>query len=73
MIASMSSEPLFHTSRNHPCIAASGGTGSAACLTQSAKSAKKNFKSYPIGYFHLDIAEVRSEEGKLYLFVAHRA
>ena len=28
------------------------------------------FKSYPIGYFHLDIAEVRTEEGKLYLFVA---
>ena len=32
--------------------------------------AKKKFKSYPIGYFHLDIAEVRTEEGKLYLFVA---
>jgi transposase-like protein len=32
--------------------------------------AKKKFKSYPIGYFHLDIAEVRTEEGKLSLFVA---
>ena len=32
--------------------------------------AKKPFKRYPIGYFHLDIAEVRTEEGKLYLFVA---
>lgn len=31
---------------------------------------KKKFKSYPIGYFHIDIAEVRTEEGKLYLFVA---
>src|SRR6266481_1958792 len=31
---------------------------------------KKTFKAYPIGYFHLDIAEVRTEEGKLYLFVA---
>jgi hypothetical protein len=38
--------------------------------TQGDKPAKKKFKSYPIGYFHLDIAEVRTEEGKLYLFVA---
>ena len=29
------------------------------------KVAKKPFKRYPIGYFHLDIAEVRTEEGKL--------
>ena len=33
------------------------------------KPAKKKFKQYPIGYFHVDIAEVRTEEGKLYLFV----
>ncbi|MGE0239913.1 MAG: IS481 family transposase [Parvibaculaceae bacterium] len=32
--------------------------------------AKKKFKSYPIGYFHIDIAEVRTEQGKLYMFVA---
>ncbi len=31
---------------------------------------RKKFKAYPIGYFHIDIAEVRTEEGKLYLFVA---
>jgi len=34
------------------------------------KQSKKKFNSYPIGYFHIDIAEVRTEEGKLYLFVA---
>ncbi len=34
------------------------------------KQPKKKFKSYPIGYFHIDIAEVRTAEGKLYLFVA---
>ena len=34
------------------------------------KPAKKKFKAYQIGYFHIDIAEVRTEEGKLYLFVA---
>jgi len=33
-------------------------------------TAKKRFKDYPIGYFHIDIAEVRTEEGKLYMFVA---
>jgi transposase-like protein len=34
------------------------------------KPAKKLFKPYPIGYFHLDIAEVSTEEGKLRLLVA---
>jgi transposase-like protein len=34
------------------------------------KAAKPSFKPYPIGYFHIDIAEVRTEEGKLHLFVA---
>ena len=31
---------------------------------------KKKFKDYPIGYLHVDFAEVRTEEGKVYLFVA---
>ena len=34
------------------------------------KQPKKKFKSYPIGFFHIDIAEVQTAEGKLYLFVA---
>ena len=34
------------------------------------KPAKNKFKSYPIGFFHIDIAEVQTAEGKLYLFVA---
>ncbi len=34
------------------------------------KKPKKKVKTYPIGYFPIDIAEVRTEEGKLYLFVA---
>jgi transposase InsO family protein len=34
------------------------------------KPARKKFKRYPIGYFHIDIAEVQTAEGKLYLFVA---
>jgi len=34
------------------------------------KPAKQKFKTYPIGFFHIDIAEVQTAEGKLYLFVA---
>ena len=33
-------------------------------------SPKRKFKTYPIGYFHIDIAEVRTAQGKLYLLVA---
>ena len=34
------------------------------------KPTKKAFKAYPIGFFHIDIAEVQTADGKLYLFVA---
>ena len=34
------------------------------------KPTRRAFKAYPIGFFHIDIAEVRTAEGKLYLFVA---
>ncbi len=34
------------------------------------KPRKQAFKAYPIGFFHIDIAEVRTGEGKLYLWVA---
>jgi len=37
---------------------------------EGSKPAKKKFKTYAIGFFHNDIAEVRTEEGKLHLFVA---
>ncbi len=31
---------------------------------------RKAFKPYPIGYFHIDIAEVHTDDGKLHMFVA---
>jgi transposase InsO family protein len=34
------------------------------------KPAKRTFKPYPIGFFHIDIAELQTAEGKLYLIVA---
>jgi transposase InsO family protein len=38
--------------------------------TEGDKPSRSKFKRYPIGYFHIDIAEVRTEQGKLHLFVA---
>src|SRR3954464_14674554 len=35
-----------------------------------SKPQRSKFKRYPIGFFHIDIAEVRTEQGKLHLFVA---
>jgi transposase InsO family protein len=34
------------------------------------KPKRSRFKAYPLGYFHIDIAEVHTAEGRLYLFVA---
>ena len=31
---------------------------------------RRKFKAYPLGYFHIDIAEVHTAEGRLYLLVA---
>src|SRR5829696_7381429 len=38
--------------------------------TEGEQPSRRKFKAYPIGYFHIDIAEVRTEEGRLYLLVA---
>ena len=38
--------------------------------TDGDKPSTKKFRVYPIGYFHIDIAEVRTGDGKLHLFVA---
>ncbi|GAB2951370.1 hypothetical protein GCM10027048_15430 [Hymenobacter coalescens] len=40
-------------------------------LAEDGKSTpKKKFKAYPIGYVHVDFAEVHTEQGRVYLFVA---
>jgi len=38
--------------------------------TTAAGRPRQAFKAYPVGYIHIDLAEVWTEEGKLYLFVA---
>ena len=36
---------------------------------EGGKPKRPQFKRYPIGFFHIDVAEVQTAEGKLYLFV----
>jgi len=38
--------------------------------TDGDKPRRAQFKRYPIGYVHIDLADVRTEPGKLYLLVA---
>src|SRR3954453_14715643 len=38
--------------------------------TEGDKPRRAQFKRYPIGFFHIDLAEVRTEQGKLSLLVA---
>jgi transposase-like protein len=38
--------------------------------TDGDKPQRSRFKAYPIGFFHIDIAEGHTEQGRLYLFVA---
>ena len=40
-----------------------------AQLNFRSGSKRQRFQRYPIGVFHIDIAEVQTAEGKLYLFV----
>ena len=63
-------ETIPHLTRSalHRCLQRHGISRLPEVGDKAAK--KSRFKAYPIGYFHLDIAEVQTEEGKLYLFVA---
>src|SRR5664279_1851936 len=61
---------ILHLTRSslHRCLQRHGI--SRLPEVEGDKPDKKKFKTYPIGYFHIDIAEVRTAEGKLYLYVA---
>jgi uncharacterized membrane protein YhhN len=37
---------------------------------QGEKPKRRQFKQYPIGFFHIDIAQVTTAQGKRWLFVA---
>ncbi len=59
--------PHLTRSSLHRCLQRHG---ISKLLDVEGDKARKKFKQYPIGYFHLDIAEVQTAQGKLYLFVA---
>jgi hypothetical protein len=43
----------------------SAGTASPVCQTSKDKTKGQRFKRYPIGFFHIDIAEVQSTDGQV--------
>jgi len=60
--------PHLTRSSLHRCLERHGISRLPELLGDKPKRSK--FAAYAIGYFHIDIAEVRTEQGKLYLFVA---
>jgi hypothetical protein len=68
LYALQASIPLLTRSSLHRCLQRHGI--SRLPEVEGDKPAKKKFAQYAIGYFHLDIAEVHTAQGRLYLFVA---
>ena len=68
LYALQSSIPNLTRSSLHRCLQRHGI--SRLPEIEGEKPSKKKFAKYPIGYFHIDIAEVCTEQGRLYLFVA---
>jgi transposase-like protein len=66
--ALQSTVPRLTRSSLHRCLQRHGI--SRLPEVEGSKPSKKKLKTYPIGYFHIDIAEVQTAEGKLYLYVA---
>jgi transposase InsO family protein len=62
--------PHLRRSSLHRCFQRHGIARLPDIESDKPKPKRSRFKPYPIGYFHLDIAEVHTEEGRLYLFVA---
>ena len=64
-------EAIPHLSRSalHRCFQRHGISRLPASEAE-ADVKKKKFKDYPLGYLHVDFAEVQTEEGKQCLFIA---
>ena len=58
--------PALTRSTLHRCLQRQG----VSRLPRAPKQHHGQFRAYDIGYFHLDIAGVHTEQGRLYLFVA---
>src|SRR5512134_3666119 len=60
--------PHLTRSSLHRCLSRHGISRLPEAVGE--KPNRKKFKTYPIGYVHIDIAEIQTAEGKLYLYVA---
>ena len=60
--------PALTRSNLHRCLQRHGL--SVLPKQEKEKRKKKKFKDYPLGFFHVDICDVRTGEGKVYLYVA---
>lgn len=67
LYALQSSIPHLTRSALHRCLQRHGI--SRLPDVEGDKPKRSKFKRYPIGFFHIDIAEVQTAEGKLFLFV----
>jgi IS30 family transposase len=61
--------PHLMRSSLHRCLARHG-ISRLPEVESGSQPGRKKFEHYPVGYFHIDLAEVRTAEGKPYLFVA---
>ena len=52
------------------CLFQRYGLSQLPVETPPAEAAKKKFKAYLVGYFHLNFTELHTAEGKQYFFVA---
>jgi transposase-like protein len=68
LYALQASIPHLTRSSLHRCLQRHGI--SRLPEVEDDKPTKKKFAKYAIGYFHVDIAEVQTGQGQLYLFVA---
>lgn len=68
LYALQASIPRLTRSSLHRCLQRHGI--SRLPEIEGDKLARKKFAKYAIGYFHVDIAEVHTAQGRLYLFVA---
>src|SRR5436190_13456250 len=59
--------PHLTRSSLHRCLKRHGISRLPQVENEGATKGK--FKAYPIGYFHIDIAELRTAEGKLYVAI----
>ncbi len=60
--------PTLTRSSLHRCLERNGI--SRLPEVECSQLKRKKFECYPIGYFHINLAEVRTAKGKFFLFVA---